>query len=276
MSHPVVSVIIPTFNRFTFLKEALNSVRAQTYPNIERIVVDDGSIDETAKIAADQDVLYLRMPHSGLPGRVRNVGAQRASGTLLAFLDSDDIWKPRKIERQVRFLNDNPNISICHTREIWKRGGRIVSQSGQRHRRSGYIFEECLKKCIIGPSTVVLARRLFMESGMFHPNLEIAEDYELWLRISTKHYIGYIDEPLVIKRGGHPDQLSGKYGQIEIFRIGALLEDIERGVFKEDHMQAARKELQKKCRIYARGCLKRGRTDEAAHYNELAKTCVIQ
>jgi len=281
MSDPVVSVIIPTYNRYPLLLEALNSVREQTYPRIQCIVVDDGSTDSTAQISSARDINYIEVKHSGFPGRVRNIGAQKATGTLLAFLDSDDLWMPGKIEKQVRFLKDHPDIHICHTREIWKRGQRIISQTGQRHKRSGNIFEDCLRKCVVGPSTAVLTKKLFMDIGAFHPDLEIAEDYELWLRISAKYAFGYIDEPLIIKRAGHASaasadrghaaQLSTKHGQIEIFRIRALLEQINADLFNDAQMALARKELARKCRIYARGCMKRGKRAEAVRYIALAE-----
>ena len=101
-------------------------------------------------------------------------------------------------------------------------------------------------------------------------DLEIAEDYELWLRITAKYPVGYIDEPLVIKRGGHPDQLSGKYGQIEIFRIKALLLNLEAGTFRDEQLELAARELARKCRVYANGCEKRGKSEEARHYREVA------
>jgi glycosyltransferase involved in cell wall biosynthesis len=271
MSDPIVSVIIPTYNRYSMLVEALDSVRKQSYPHIECIVVDDGSTDDTPQLSNLQDLRYIRIEHTGMPGGVRNIGSQQASGSLLAFLDSDDLWMPDKIEKQVRFLSNHPDILICHTREIWKRGDRIISQSRQRHKRSGNIFEDCLKKCIVGPSTTILEKSLFMDMGMFNPDLEIAEDYELWLRISAGHSFGYIDEPLVVKRGGHDDQLSARHGQIEIFRIRALSEDIDRKVFQDNQMRLAQSELARKCRIYAKGCMKRGKHAEAARYLGLAE-----
>jgi glycosyltransferase involved in cell wall biosynthesis len=271
MTDPLVSAIIPTYNRHPLLLEALTSIKEQSYPTIECIVVDDGSTDATPEISDFQDVRYIRIEHTGLPGQVRNRGAQEASGSILAFLDSDDLWMPDKIEKQVRFLSDHPEIPICHTREIWKRGERIISQAGQRHKRSGNIFKDCLKKCIVGPSTTVLTKSLFTDIGMFNPTLEIAEDYELWLRISARYQFGYIDEPLVIKRGGHTDQLSAKYGQIEIFRIKALSENIDQKVFNPAQLDLARMELERKCRIYAGGCIKRGKPSEAARYLALAE-----
>jgi glycosyltransferase involved in cell wall biosynthesis len=266
----LVSVIVPTYNRREFLAEAVRSVQVQSWTDRELIVVDDGSTDGTPDLAARDGIHIIRTAHSGRPGRVRNIGAEAASGEYLAFLDSDDLWKPEKLARQMRFFEEHPDIPLCHTREVWIRDGRVISQSGQRHKREGDVFADALRKCIIGPSTAMLTRKLFAEHGGFHEELEIAEDYELWLRICDRCDVGYINEPLVIKRGGHPDQLSAKYGQIEIFRIHALRENVEAGRFRGEHRRLALQELARKCLIYAAGCRKRGKEEEARRYREAA------
>jgi glycosyltransferase involved in cell wall biosynthesis len=272
----MLTIIIPTYNRLPFLKSAINSVFCQTYRRFQLIIADDGSTDGTGDNVqslnnSDENLRYLRLPHCGMPGKVRNAGARLATGDFLAFLDSDDLWKPEKLARQIAFFEEHPDMMICHTREIWQRGEKIVSQAGQKHRRSGYIFADALKKCIIGPSTVMMRRELFEELGGFREDLEIAEDYELWLRITAKYPVGYIDEPLVIKRGGHADQLSEKYGQIEVFRIKALLVNLETGIFAGEQRELAVRELVRKCRIYAQGCEKRGKVEEACWYREIVQ-----
>ena len=267
----LVSVIIPTYNRFEFLKEAVLSVRIQAVQDLEIIVVDDGSTDETSRLSSCGEFSYVRMPHCGFPGKVRNLGVEASKGQYITFLDSDDLWKPGKLAKQLHFFQNNSEIYLCHTREIWLREDMVISQSKQKHKRSGNIFDDSLKKCIIGPSTVMLSRELFVESGGFRPDLEIAEDYELWIRICAEHDVGYLDEPLVIKRGGHKDQLSMKYGHIEYFRLKALQENVEKKVFKGKNMELAALELARKCRIYAAGCLKRGRKKEADYYIRLAE-----
>jgi glycosyltransferase involved in cell wall biosynthesis len=272
----MLTIIIPTYNRLPFLKSAINSVFCQTYRRFQLIIADDGSTDGTGDNVqslnnSDENLRYLRLPHCGMPGKVRNAGARLATGDFLAFLDSDDLWKPEKLARQIAFFEEHPDMMICHTREIWQRGEKIVSQAGQKHRRSGYIFADALKKCIIGPSTVMMRRELFEELGGFREDLEIAEDYELWLRITAKYPVGYIDEPLVIKRGGHADQLSEKYGQIEVFRIKALLVNLETGIFAGEQRELAARELVRKCRIYAQGCEKRGKVEEACWYREIVQ-----
>ena len=272
-----ISAIIPTYNRLPLLREAVFSVLDQTHPPLELIVADDGSDDGTREYCTNtlaeypDSFRYLQLSRCGMPGKVRNAGAELACGEYLAFLDSDDLWKPEKLARQVAYFQEHPEIRICHTREIWQRGEKTVSQAGQKHRRSGNIFPDALKKCILGPSTVLMRRELFEQLGGFREDLEIAEDYELWLRITAGYPIGYLDEPLVIKRGGHADQLSEKYGQIEIFRINALLLNLEEGTFRGEQRELAARELVRKCRIYARGCEKRGKGEEARRYREIAQ-----
>jgi len=263
----MVSIIIPAYNRFNLLLEALASVRRQTYAGPKEIIlVDDGSTDKTGSFVNALDLVYLRCEHTGMPGKARNLGASAAEGDLLAFLDSDDLFNPEKLDIQVRFMAEHPSIGLSHTRETWLRNGRIVSQAGQRHKREGWIFHESLKKCVIGPSTVMMRRTLFVETGGFREDLEIAEDYEYWLRITAEHDVGYIDLPLTVKRAGHENQLSEKYGQIELFRIQALLPLVKGGAFTGENHTAARDELARKIGVYARGCEKRGRTEEAAYW----------
>jgi glycosyltransferase involved in cell wall biosynthesis len=269
---PLVSVIIPTYKRLPLLKEAVASVETQTFRDWELIIVDDGSDDGTEEFIRSKGYTFIRLTHSGLPGFVRNKGARAAHGTFLAFLDSDDLWKPEKCEKQIAFLTTYPHIILCHTREIWLRNNTIISQQRQKHKRSGNIFKDALKKCIIGPSTVMMRRESFLREGLFHERLEIAEDYELWLRITAHHEVGYIDEPLVVKRGGHPDQISQKYGHIEYFRIKALLIALKNNIFSKEQLKMAQKEFKRKCLIHARGCLKRGKIDEYTYYRRLAQS----
>jgi len=279
---PLVSVIIPTYNRSALLEEAVRSVCVQTCRDMEIIVADDGSFDETAGVLrrlkkescsgpGTLPFIFLRQDHRGMPGQVRNFAAASASGEYLAFLDCDDLWKPGKLARQLAFFQENPDLLISHTREIWLREGKEVSQKGQKHRRQGDVFEDALDKCIIGPSTVMMKRSLYEEFGGFREDLEIAEDYEFWLRITAAHPVGYLDEPLTVKRAGDWDQLSTKYGYIEIFRIQALRGLVDRSFFPGAKDITARKVLSRKCDIHARGCRKRDRISEAERYEALAK-----
>lgn len=272
---PVVSVIIPVYNRFEMAKEAAASVIGQTYRNLELIIVDDGSIDMTPLLSAyfgnDPRVKYISLKHSGMPGLVRNTGVGTALGKYIAFLDSDDLWFSGKIGKQIKYLENNPSCRIVHTRETWIRNGKTVSQAGFNHKRFGNIFPDALKKCIVGPSTVMIEKKLYEELGGFRDDMDIAEDYELWLRLCNSNSIGYIDEPLITKRAGHRDQLSEKYGQIEIFRIRGLKNLVEQIYFSPENQKLAELELARKCKIYAEGCRKRNKPEEAKNYETSAK-----
>ena len=272
-SGPLVSVVIPTYNRAALLREAVASVLSQSYAPLELIVVDDGSTDATAAfLKSCQAARLIRQDHTGMPGQARNAGARVARGEYLAFLDSDDLWLPHKLAVQVAAAQ-TAGYAITHTRERWVRSGRVVSQRGQRHRRSGDLFMDSLRKCIIGPSTVLLRRAVFAAVGGFREDLEIAEDYELWLRLTAHYPVGYVERESVIKRAGHGDQLSERYGHIELFRLRALrglVEDTCAPHFTAAQRAEAAAELARKALIYAAGCRKRGRTAEADRYEALA------
>ncbi len=274
------SVIIPVYNRKELIRNALESVLAQTCPPHEIIVADDGSDDGTPELvgeflsekAGPVPWKVLKVPRCGMAGAVRNRAVAVSEGNWVAFLDSDDLWMPEKLALQRDYLEAHPDIRLVHTREIWLRGDRIVSQKKQRHNREGDVFEDALVKCMIGPSTVVLKRELWEEYGSFREDLEIAEDYELWLRITAGETVGYLDKPLITKRAGEWEQLSLRYGQIEKFRLQGLGDLVEGGWFHERGLPQERealalKEYARKCHIYALGCEKRGRMDEAARWH---------
>lgn len=270
-ARPLVSVIIPTYDRAGMLMEAIGSVRAQNYAPIEVIVVDDGSTDGTAqRLQAARDVRLLRIDHTGRPGAVRNAGAAAAAGDYFAFLDSDDLWMPGKLDAQMALLQGGGRPPIVHCRERWVRDGRTVSQAGQRHRRDGRIFADSVRKCVIGPSTVLMRRAVLEEVGGFREDLQIAEDYELWLRVTARFPVAYCDRPLVIKRAGHGDQLSERHAHVERFRIDALAPLVAAGRWAEPERTIARRELARKCLIHAAGARKRGRRAEAERYEALA------
>jgi len=268
---PLVSVIIPTYNRYAFLQEAVESVRSQTFSDFEIIIVDDCSEDGTEEaFSGCADIRYVRLEERGFPSGARNRGAEAAQGGYIAFLDSDDLWNREKLEKQMEFFREHPGIRICHTDEQWIRNGRKVNQRKKHEKCGGYIFSRCLERCIISPSAVCMEKRLFREYGGFDETIEVAEDYHLWLRVTAREKIGFIPEKLTVKRGGHEDQLSAKYGQIEIFRIQALEKVLEGSVLSSSQKEEAAAELAKKYRIYAQGCFKRGKEKEGREYEEKA------
>jgi len=264
-----VSVIIPTYNRGWILKEAIDSVLAQEFRDFELIVVDDGSTDNTPQILESyaQDLTVIRQPNRGVSA-ARNRGIVAANGRLISFLDSDDLWLPRKLSSQVNFFNSNPEAVINQTEEIWIRNGVRVNPKTRHHKPSGMIFEQSLALCLVSPSAVMMKRFLFDAVGLFDEDLPACEDYDLWLRISWRYPVHLIETPLIIKRGGHADQLSKAPG-LDKFRIQALKNIIESGHLKEASYQAAVRTLQEKCTIFAGGCRKRGKDAEAQYFEEL-------
>ena len=268
---PLVSVIIPTYNRGWIVQEAIDSVLDQDFADYELIVVDDGSDDNTPAILGGygQAITVLDQSNKGVSA-ARNHGIAAASGELIAFLDSDDLWLPRKLSTQVKFFKDHPDAVINQTQERWIRNGVRVNPRQRHHKFSGMIFEPSLALCLVSPSAVMIKKSLFDDAGVFDEQLPAGEDYDLWLRISCRYPVHLIDTPLIIKRGGHADQLSKAAG-LDKYRIQSLVKIIESGLLTPQQRQAAIVTLKEKCAVYAGGCRKRGRKEEAKNYCRLAE-----
>ena len=272
---PDVSVIIPTYNRRGMVREAIDSVLAQTTSNFELIVVDDGSSDgtneELARLGAERaDTVRIECTANRGPAAARNRGVAMARAPLVAFLDSDDTWAPKKLGRHLEFVRENPGCAISQTEEVWIRNGRRVNP-GMRHRkRAGDFFVESLRTCLVSPSAVLMRKQLFESIGGFDEDLRAAEDYDLWLRIQVEHQIGLLDEPLVTRRGGHPDQLTATIPAIDRFRILALVKLLGTDSLSPERRLATANVLIEKCRIYAAGLARRGRIEAAQRYQRIA------
>lgn len=267
---PNLSVIIPTHNRCDFVREAIASVLAQTYQDFELIVVDDGSTDRTAEVVHEfPGIRYVFQENRGVSA-ARNHGVSLSSGKMLAFLDSDDLWQPRKLERQVEFFAAQPEMRICQTEEIWLRNGVRVNPHAKHKKPSGDIFARSLHLCLVSPSAVMMRRELFEDARGFDESLPACEDYDLWLRIAAREQVPLIETPLVIKRGGHADQLSHRFWGMDRFRVTALCKLLAADVLTVEQRQQVEKVLLAKCRILAQGARKRGRDGE--QYLRLAET----
>ena len=266
---PLVSVIIPTFNRAHFLREALESVLAQDYRPLEIIVVDDGSTDRTPYLISKYPVKYLRGPRRGVAS-ARNRGLSLAAGELISFLDSDDLWKPAKVRTQVEFFAKNPEAQVVQVEEIWLRKGRRIFPKRKHQKPSGFFFDRALKLCLISPSGVMLRRRIFEEVGFFDEEFWVCEDYELWLRIASRYPVYLIKEPLVIKRGGHEDQLSSLPG-LDWFRLKAIAKIYPDPTLTPAMRLLALREAQFKAYVYRQGALKRGKYWEAWQVEKILK-----
>jgi len=262
----LVSVIIPTFDRAWVLKTAIDSVLAQTYTPIEIIVINDGSTDNTLDILAGygNKIQVLSQENRGVSA-ARNLGIKHSKGLYIALLDSDDAWTPDKISCQVSFFEKHPETLICQTEEIWIRKGRRVNPKVKHKKPSGMIFEPSLYLCLVSPSAVMIHKKLFALKGGFDENFPVCEDYDLWLRIAADYPIFLIDKPCTIKHGGHEDQLSSHHSQ-DKYRITSIANLIRSKSLSREQEQMAARVLEKKCRIYGNGCLKRGRTEEGQYF----------
>lgn len=250
------------------LGEAVDSVLAQTVSDYELIVVDDGSTDETPRRLRDYvaRLTVLTQSRRGVAA-ARNMGASHASGTYLAFLDSDDLWRPRKLQRQLDFMERNPQVEVCQTDEIWIRNGVRVNPRRKHRKPSGDIFRASLELCLVSPSAVMMRRELFERVGGFDESLPVCEDYDLWLRISRDTEVPLITEDLVTRRGGHADQLSRSTWGFDRFRVQAIANLIEAGLDPEKAGWAL-EAMAKKVTILARGFRKRGNEAMAREYEE--------
>ena len=265
---PQISCIIPTYNRWPLVLEAVDSVLAQTHSDWELLVIDDGSTDGTPKLLAEQrpQVRLLRQENQGVSA-ARNRAAQESSGEWLAFLDSDDFWLPNKLEAQAAHLAAHPECRICQTEEVWIRRGVRVNPRHKHRKGEGDCFARSLELCVISPSSVMVRRDLWAETGGFDERLPVCEDYDLWLRITCSEQVGLLPEALVVKRGGHADQLSRSQPVMDGFRLEAMAKLLKSRLLRPEQKAQTLAELVRKCRIVVAGCRKRGKTDEAEQWS---------
>lgn len=258
-----ISVIIPTYNRKHTLQRAIDSVLSQTFKPYEIIIVDDGSKDGTKEWLLQNypSVQYIHQPNNGVSS-ARNKGIQISQGSWIALLDSDDEWMPEKLEYQSRFIEVNKDSSFCHTNEIWIRNGVRVNQMKKHKKYGGDIFKHCLDICRISPSSSIINKDVFEEVGAFDESLTVCEDYDLWLRVTAKFNILFLDEPLIKKYGGHLDQLSRVPEGIEQYRIRSLEKILSMGLLTETQFRSAKDMLIHKLNIYAKGLKKRDKYEE--------------
>ena len=254
-----ISVVIPTFNRRQTIGRSIDSVLNQTLFPSEIIVVDDGSTDGTCDYIQSNfpSIKLLHQPNKGVSA-ARNKGIRYADTNWIALLDSDDEWFPQKLEKQVMTLSQSPDIKFCHTEEIWIRNGVRVNQMKKHQKYGGHIFYKCLDMCRISPSSVLFHQSILDDVGYFDEDLKVCEDYDLWLRITAKFPVLYIDESLIKKYGGHEDQLSRVKDGIESHRI-KVLEKLIMKKFTSVQRNAMLKTLIEKLTIFSIGAQKRGK-----------------
>ncbi len=198
-----VSVIIPTYNRENLIERSVRSVLNQTYENLEVIVVDDGSTDNTEEVVKsirDERIIYFKQKNGGA-AMARNTGVTLATADYIAFHDSDDVWREDKLLKQMQFLKDNPEYGMVYSNFKFHRldGNSYsvpedIKPIGQL---SGDIFLTVLINNTVGAPTMVIRKELFEEIGGFNEALSCLEDWDFAIRFAENFYVGYIDEDLM-------------------------------------------------------------------------------
>jgi len=256
----MISVIIPTYNRCELLFRAIESVLNQTYGDLELLIIDDGSTDNTHfevshLLREEKKIRYIKTPNRGVSA-ARNLGIKISNGKYIAFLDSDDEWLPEKLKAQINYLKEFPHLNLVHGEEIWMRKGKRVNQKNIHRKRGGEIFSQCLDLCAISPSTVLVKKELLNQVGFFREDFPVCEDYDLWLRITSKYPVGFIDKPLIVKYGGHPGQLSAKFFGMDYFRIKSMKTLLSSGELKPAYQKLLLDKFQMKIKILQEGARK--------------------
>jgi glycosyltransferase involved in cell wall biosynthesis len=201
---PAVSVLMPTFDRLQFLPPTIASVFAQTLTDWELIIADDGSGDDTRaylRSIADPRVRVLWMPHSGRPGVMLNAALREARAEYIAFLDSDDLWLPRKLERQLASLQRQPGRRwSCTAFELIDANGSPIAGRTSWPAPSGWVRNHLFTDAMIAMPSVMAARSLLGRVGPFDEELVMNYDGDLWLRFAELSELDGIDEPLTLVR----------------------------------------------------------------------------
>lgn len=196
---PKVSVNIPVYNDEKYIRETLNSALSQTYKELEVVIVDDGSTDRTAEIIRsyrDPRIKYHYQPNQGI-GAARNKALELSSGKYIAFLDHDDLWLPKKLEKQIALFEKNPELGLVFCDTIFfNEKGDLYNIYKTRKPPRGNVFKHLLDWYFLSCETVVIKKDVLKNIGHFSPHMMMAEEYDLFLRIAYKYSIDYVDEPL--------------------------------------------------------------------------------
>jgi glycosyltransferase involved in cell wall biosynthesis len=208
----LISVVIPTYNRSSLIGKSIESVFSQDYPNLEVIVVDDGSTDDTQQVIEvlkNPKLRYFRHEQNRGAPAARNTGLHQARGEYIAFLDSDDAWIPGKLSKQMEvMLRSDGDVALVYG------GMRKIDDEGnttgyKKPRKRGNIYQSLLKDNIIGSTSIPLLKtKVVKETGGFDEELRSRQDYDLWLRIAKLYKVDFVPEPLVLYRV-HRNRISG-------------------------------------------------------------------
>jgi len=213
---PLVSVVIPTYNRARFISQSIESVEQQTFKNYEIIVVDDGSNDNTAELLQlryGKKIVYIRKQDNQGLAAARNTGVEAARGKYIAFLDDDDQWLPEKLEMQVVLMQHNPSLGLAYCNAYLVNESNTLIKEIQGSKR-GYIFDDMLTSNHFGISSVLLQKKVFLETGLFDECLSALEDWDLWIRVSKMYEVDFVNRALVTYRM-HSNNMSNNLMNME-------------------------------------------------------------
>lgn len=244
MSLPLVSVVIPAYNCEKYIKETIFSVLNQTYSNIEVVLVDDGSTDRTAEIVQqiaekDSRLIYMWEKNAGVSA-ARNKAIRNSKGEFTALLDHDDLWLPQKLERQIPIFNNNSKTALVFSDAYYFDDDHPVlfNHFSKNKPCRGKVFRELFRRNFIPCLTVVLKTKILEGSGYFAEDMDICEEYDLFLRIAYRYEVDYINMPLAKYRVHETNfsknvELGIKEGFMLIQNCIHLIPDFEQAFSKE-------------------------------------------
>jgi glycosyltransferase involved in cell wall biosynthesis len=241
----MISIVMAAKNYAKFLPQAVESAFAQTHADWELLIIDDGSTDATPRVVqqflADPRVKYVRSDFLG-QSRAKNLGARLSRGEYIAYLDADDAWEPTKLEKQLK-LFDRPEVGVVFSgRKLIDENGKITGEPPANYPK-GKVLTNIFTQNFVCFSTVMLRREVFEFVGGFDPGIDLAIDYDLWLRVAKHYEFDYVPEPLVLYRTGHGNlsqKLSDRVGTVfciknrAVYRRG-LVNEIPAAVIAEGY-----------------------------------------
>ena len=249
----LVDIIIPTYNRKNLLKRAISSIYNQSYQNWRLLIIDDGSTDGTSEeFYGNKTQLFPLKQNKGV-SYARNYGIKHSQAKWLAFLDSDDEWLSDKLKKQIEYSHNHPKYPLIHCNEIWLKNGKILNQKKRHKKQGGRIFIPSVDLCCISPSAVLIKRAIFDELGLFKEEFPVCEDYDFWLRLTSRYEAGFLNSTLVRKYGGHSDQLSKKYSAMDYWRVKALFPFLKDKKLSLSERKKVKQTLIKKTQILLKG-----------------------
>ncbi len=253
----MIDIIIPFYNRKNLIMRAVQSIQNQTFQDWFLWLINDGSTDKSTeslkKELQSEKIKIISLKKNKGVSFARNRGLELSQRKWVAFLDSDDEWLPQKLEKQIEYAHKNPDRPLIHCNEIWIKNGKILNQKQKHKKQGGRIFIPSTKLCCISPSAVLIKRSLFEELGFFREDFPVCEDYELWLRVTSRYEVGFLEETLVTKYGGHQDQLSKTYPAMDYWRVKALKNFVRDKNLSQKEQIQVKKVLSEKCKILLKG-----------------------